>query len=454
MAKNSCADNFANRPLSRRTMVLYALPHLTDAVMTLPMALFIPAFYAGELGLPLAGVGAMIAVSRIIDVITDPAIGVLSDRIHTRWGRRKPWLAVGTPLILLATWMLLVPTGKVSLSYLMIWASLLSIGYSMFDLPYKAWGAELSTDYAERSRIAAWREGFKTSGQFLFLAVLMAMVLAKRQGGAEQLFAIALMVIISLPVLVAIALVRVPERPAEKLAGEILPGWSSMTLLLKNRAFLRTVVAIILFGSGLMIQGTLHKLVLTHVIGRPELFAPLLLGESLASLFAMPLWMRLSDRIGKHRAVTLAALWVGVWSLPFPWLGAGDIEWYGSLIALRGSSLAAIFFLSNSIGADVVDQDTLDTGKQRTGMFFALWGIAIKLALALGVMMGTGLPALFGFVPTASSHSPSSISALMFIYGWLPALIMLLAFPLLWNFPIDKAYQQKLRARINERRIP
>jgi Na+/melibiose symporter-like transporter len=433
-------------------MILYALPHLTDAVMTLPMALFIPAFYAGELGLPLAGVGAMIAVSRIFDVITDPLIGVISDRLHTRWGRRKPWLAAGTPIIMLATWMLFVPAGQVSLMYLMIWASLLSIGYSLFDLPYKAWGAELSTGYAERSRIAAWREGLGAAGQFLFLAVLMVMGTKSRQGSSDQMLAIALMVVVSLPPLVAVTLRLVPERPPEKLTGQVLMGWSSMLLLLQNRAFLRSLIAIILFGSGLMIQATLHKLVLTHVVGRPELFAPLILGETIASLAAMPFWLWLSNRIGKHRAVTLAALWVGAWSLPLPWVGAGDIELYGALITLRGSSFAAIFFLSNSIAADVVDQDTLDSGKQRTGLFFALWGMAIKLAVALGVLMGTGFPALFGFIPAASSHTPSSLSALMHIYGWLPGLIMLLAFPLLWNFPINEEYHQKLRAQIDERR--
>jgi glycoside/pentoside/hexuronide:cation symporter, GPH family len=432
-------------------MILYALPHLTDAVMTLPMALFIPAFYSSELGLPLAGVGAMIAISRIVDVVSDPLIGIMSDRLHTRWGRRKPWLAAGTPIILLATWMLFVPAGKISLAYLLVWACLLSIGYSIFDLPYKAWGAELSTNYAERSRIAAWREAFGAAGQFMFLAVLLAMGIAGRSSGKDEMLAIALMVVVTLPPLVAITLRRVGERPPETLDGAVLMGWSAVRSLLSNRPFFRTMVAIILFGSGLMIQATLHKLVLTHVIGRPELFAPLILGETVASLAAMPLWIRLSDRVGKHRAVTLAALWVGVWSLPMPWVGAGDIVFYSTLIALRGSSFAAIFLLSNSIAADVVDQDTLNTGKQRTGLFFALWGMAIKLAVALGVLLGTGLPAMFGFVPTAASHDPSSISALMQIYGWLPGLIMLLAFPLLWNFPIDEACQRKLRAGIEER---
>ncbi|MGJ0484966.1 MAG: MFS transporter [Methylomicrobium sp.] len=452
MTTSDCTDSAAAEPLSRRTMMLYALPHLTDAVMTLPMALFIPAFYAGEMGLPLAGVGAMISVSRIFDVLTDPLIGTLSDRWHSRWGRRKPWLAIGTPIIIIATWMLFVPPKDVSLLYLMVWASLLSIGYSLFDLPYKAWGAELSTGYRERSRIAAWREGFGAAGQFLFLAVLVAMGMAGHKGGSDEMRAIALMVILSLPPLVAIALWRVPEPAPEKLTGEVLIGWSALISLFNNRAFLRTVIAIILFGAGLMVQATLHKMVLTHVIGRQELFAPLILGETVASLLAMPLWLRLSDRLGKHRAVTLAALWVGIWSLPFPWVGGGDIELYGTLIVLRGSSFATIFFLSNSIAADVIDQDTLDTGKQRTGLFFALWGMAIKLAVALGVLMGTGFPALFGFVPTANSHTPESIAALMQIYGWLPGLIMLLAFPLLWNFPIDEAYHRQLRARIEARR--
>ncbi|MEN8259669.1 MAG: MFS transporter [Pseudomonadota bacterium] len=441
----------ATQPLPRKTMMLYALPHLTDAVMTLPMALFIPAFYSTELGLPLAGVGAMIAVSRILDVVADPLIGVVSDRLHTRWGRRKPWLVTGTPIIMLATWMLFVPPGQVSLTYLMIWACLLSVGYSVFDLPYKAWGAELSTNYAERSRITAWREGFRAAGQFAFLAVLILTGITSRHSGKNEMLAIALMVVVGLPPLVTITLRLVPERPPERLVGQVLIGWSAMLSLFGNRAFLRTLVAIILFGSGLMVQVTLHKLVLTHVIGRPEMFAPLILGETLGSLAAMPLWIRLSDRIGKHRAVTLAALWVGLWSLPMPWLGAGDIVLYSALIALRGSSFAAIFFLSNSIAADVVDQDTLNTGKQRTGLFFALWGMAIKLAGALGVMMGTGLPAMFGFVPTAAGQTPSSISALMQIYGWLPGLIMLFAFPLLWNFPIDEACHRKLRARIDER---
>jgi len=118
-----------------RTLVLYALPSLVTSVAALPMALFVPAFYADELGLPLAAVGAAIAVSRLLDVVTDPLIGSLSDRLGTRWGRRKPWMIAGTPLFLVAVWQVLVPGESASTTHLLVWSALLYLGFTMIDLP-------------------------------------------------------------------------------------------------------------------------------------------------------------------------------------------------------------------------------------------------------------------------------------------------------------------------------
>lgn len=439
-------------PLPRRTLIYYALPELTQAVVTLPMALFVPAFYADDLALPLAGVGAAIAASRLLDVVIDPFIGILSDRLQTRWGRRKPWIALGTPFLMLSAWMTFVPPGAVSLGYLLIWTSLLFLAFTLVDLPHKVWGAELSTDYLERNHVAAWREGFGAVGLILFLVLLLVMGLFGRTDSREQLLAIALTVVLSLPPLVSLALRKVPEYPPESLTGQRYRGWSALALVFRNRAFLRTMATILLFGSAVMIQATLHKLVLTHVVGRPELFAPLILAETLFSLGAIPFWLRLAARFGKHRAVTFAALWVGIWSLGLPLVGAGDMALYAVLIVLRGSSLTSIFLLSNSIAADVVDQDIVASGWQRTGLFFAVWGMAVKAAVAIGVLLATALPAAFGFEPSAPAHETGAKLWLMLIYGWLPCLIMMLGVPLLWNFPIDRRSQMELREQIAARR--
>lgn len=436
------------QPLPRWLMVFYGFPDLTHAVVALPMALFIPSYYADELGLPMAQVGLALAASRILDLFVDPLVGVGSDRLQSRWGRRKPWLAAGTPLLILAAWMVFVPGESASVIYLLLWSTLLYFAYSCVDLPYKAWGAELSTDYAERSRITAWREGFGFLGQVLFLAVLMLMGLYGVTDVRLQLLAIAIIIVVTQPVLVALSLIYVPERKPDAAPAPLSSGWRALRLIGHNAAFWRTVIAIVLFAAAVLMQATLHRFVLNHVVGRPEVFAPMILAENLLTVVCLPLWIKISDKLGKHRAVSLAVLWMAFCSLFFPLVGAGDTALFVTLILLRGSSLAAIFFLSTSIAADVVDFDTVVSGKQRTGLYFAVWGIATKLAISVGVLLATSLPAYFGFDPSHSTQAPSAISALLVIYGWLAALIMVLGVPFLWNFPIDNRRQLELRAQI------
>lgn len=437
--------------LSRTLMIFYGLPHLTHAIVVLPLALFIPSYYADELALPMASVGLAIAASRLLDIISDPIVGIMSDRLQTRWGRRKPWLALGTPLLILSAWMVFVPGDAISVAYLFGWTSLLYLAYTFVDLPYKAWGAELSTNYSERSRVTAWREAFGFLGQILFLGTLIVMALKGITDVRLQLLAIAIIIVISQPLLVTATLWKVPERMPEVLAGSeqaISKGWHALALLGKNRAFLRTLAAIVLFGTAVLMQATLHRFVLNHIVKAPEIFAPMILAENIGSILCLPLWIWISDRIGKHRAVSLAALWIALWSVFLPFVGEGDSVLYVTLIWLRGTSLASIFFLSSSIGADVVDYDTVVSGKQRTGLYFSVWGMASKLSIGLGVLLGTSLPAFFGFNPAETTHTESALTSLMIIYGWLPCLIMVLGVPFLWNFPIDKKHQQELRNKI------
>ncbi len=74
-----------------------------------PILVFIPKFYTGEMGVPLAIAANIILVVRIFDVITDPIFGYINDRTNTRWGRRRPWIAIATPLMMLSVFMLFIP---------------------------------------------------------------------------------------------------------------------------------------------------------------------------------------------------------------------------------------------------------------------------------------------------------------------------------------------------------
>lgn len=437
--------------VSLSAIVIYALPYMSYAVVALPLALFVPSFYADELALPLATVGYAMAASRVLDVLLDPLIGTLSDHTRTRFGRRKPWIAAGTPFFILAAWMVLVPDPGASATYLLIWTAVLFVSFTLVDLPFKAWGAELSTDYGERSRITAWREAFGFAGQLVFVAVLLCLELADRNGAQVQLEAVAWTLVCTLPPLLALCLWFVPEPPPEELSGRRPQGWGALRVVAQNPALRRMLVAVVLFVAAVVLQATLHRLVLSHVISTPEHFTTLLLVENVVTIAAVPLWMKISARIGKHQALAAAALWAGVWSLALPFFDAGQGWALIAVLVVRGSSFASILFLANSIAADVVDYDTVASGHQRTGLLFALWAVTYKLAIALGVLLATVVPASFGFEPSAPSHSGSAKLALMAVYGWLPGIMMGLGALALWRFPIDQARQRALRALIAER---
>ena len=177
----------------------------------------------------------------------------------------------------------------------------------------------------------------------------------------------------------------------------------------------------------------------------------MILLENLATLAAVPAWLAVSLRIGKHRALMAAALWLAVCSLPLVLLREGDTALLIAIVAVRGSSFASIIFLANSIAADVIDVDTLESGEQRSGLFFAVWGMVIKLSLALGVMLATTLPALLGYEPSAEIITPQIQGRLMMFYGVVPAMLMGFGALFLRHFPITRERHDAVRSELEAR---
>ncbi len=434
-------------------LAAYSAPSFVTSVAALPMALFVPAFYSDDLGVPLAAVGIAIALSRLLDVVTDPLLGALSDRLRLPLGRRKPWMILGVPLFCFSVWQIFVPGEEVSSSHLLLWSAVLYLGFTMIDLPHKAWGAELSTAYDERSRIASWREAISTTGQVLLLAVLVGLAALEIDEARDQLHAIALGVVIGLPLLVGLAVVAVPEGEPEGFAHEPRGPFASLALAGRNPAFLRMMGCVLFFVSGVAIQGTLHRLVLSDVMGDESKFPIMILMENLATLAGVPLWLAVSKRIGKHRALMAAALWIAVFSFPLVFFRSGDLTALMATVVVRGSSFASILFLANSIAADVIDADTLESGEQRSGLFFAVWGMVTKLSLALGVLLGTTLPAAMGYEPSAEILTSEIQSRLMLIYGFVPGILMGFGALFLRGFPITRERHAEIREALEARQL-
>ena len=157
-------------PISNGALITYAALAAPLSIAELPIVIYLPTFYAKEIGLNIGLVGLVFLLARLWDGFSDPVIGTLSDRINSPFGRRKPWVIVGAPLLMGATWFLCNPPDQVGLLYLGFWAVLFYTALTIVKIPYWSWGAELSSDYEERSRITGFRESGSMIGNIIVAA--------------------------------------------------------------------------------------------------------------------------------------------------------------------------------------------------------------------------------------------------------------------------------------------
>jgi GPH family glycoside/pentoside/hexuronide:cation symporter len=431
-------------PLSRLTLAAFAAPALPGAMLLLPLYVHLPVLYADTLGLGLTLVGGLLFVARLWDMLTDPLIGVWSDRIHTRWGRRKPWLLAGLPLCMLAAVMLFLPPDGSGGLWLLGWTMALYLGATMIQIPYLAWGAELSSDYHQRTRIAGWREAAGVIGT-LFAAALPALFGDNSRAGIGT---IGIAVAVLLPLCVLLALRHVPAGHAGTPQRLDLAGLKAVW---RNGPFRRLLLAWLLNGIANGLPATLVLLYVSHVLQAPADFAGLVLLIYFgAGIAAVPLWLKLAQRHGKHRVWIGAMLWNCVVFAGVPLLGAGDTLLFLAISLLTGLCLGADLALPPAMQADVVDLDTARTRRQRAGLFFAIWGMATKLALAAAVGLAFPLLDLAGFSADGGNDG-AALFALAALYALAPVGFKLAAILLMRRYPITPDRQRRLHQRIARR---
>ena len=433
----------------RTTLLAYGAPALPLAALVLPAYIFLPTVYARDVGLGLDTVGFVLLLARLWDVVTDPLIGSLSDRWRGRFGRRRPWVVIGAPLVMAGTWFLFVPPPDAGPVHLLAWSLVLYLGWTCIILPLSAWGAEMTADYHERSRVTAYREGLVVAGTLVALGLPAALGYGDATEARTALTLIAGIVIVALPITLVLLLARVPE-PAAITAASAIRFREGMRVLAGNRPFRRLIVAYLINGIANGLPATLFLMFVGDRLQAGGWAGPLLFLYFLAGILAVPLWVTLSRRFGKHRTWCAAMLWAcGNFAL-VPLLGPGDAVWFLLICLTTGAALGADLVLPASMQADVVDVDTAETGEARTGLYFALWGMTTKLALALAV--GIGLPLLdaAGF-EAGGDNAPGALWTLSLLYAGAPVIFKLIAIVLMWNFPITADHQARLQAQIAAR---
>ncbi len=416
--------------LPRRVLAAFAAPALPLAAMYFPVYVFLAEFYAGSHGLPLAAIGTVFILVRVFDAVSDPVVGVASDRITTRWGRRRPWLAAGAPVVMLSTWMLFVPHEGVTVAGFAFWLFLLTFGWTLMLTPYYAWAAEITGDYVERGRVAVWRESISLIG-----TILAAILYSLGASSGEGLSNVAFLVIALLPVTVWLCLDRV-EEPRDYSRSTASIG-SILQVLAKERLFLRLLAAYFINGAANALPSGLFLFFVGQRLGAPELGGPLLILFFLAAVLAAPLWPWLIRRYSKHRVWCVAMIYNATVFAFVMLLGEGDIWPFVLVCILSGAALGADLSLPSAV-------------QQRTGAFFALWSLAQKFALAGAGGAALILLGLIGF-QTEGPNTEAALTGLTLLYAAVPIVLKAVAIGLMWNFPIDAAAQAALRRTIEAR---
>ncbi len=394
----------------------YGLLGLPLAFVALPLYVHLPNVYASRYGMPLATLGLVLLLARLLDAVTDPWLGRVSDRLFARSPRHLLRTCAVAAVALLGGMVLLFfpPWPRPDDAFALLAVLVLTcLAYSLLAIAHQSWGARLGGNEAQRARTVAWREGAALVG------VVLASVLPTWVGWGEWMAVFAVGLAAGW---LAWARSPAPEPVTDKTQEtrhwrqDLLHPW-------RQAPFRRLMLAFVLSGLASAVPATLVLFFVQDRLGAPALQPVFLATYFVAAAASMPLWLRAVARWGLARS-WLAGMGLSV--AVFAWaagLSTGDVLAFGAVCALSGLALGADLALPGALLAGLIAERG-DRGA-REGSYFGWWNLASKLNLALAA--GLALPLLEGLGYRPGSPSPEGLQALTLAYAVLPCALKLLA---------------------------
>ena len=425
-------------PLS--TIALYGSPVGAVFAASFLVSTFFLFYMTDILMIAPATAGLILAAGQVWDAINDPPIGHLSDRTRTRWGRRRPWMALSAIPLAICTVAIWTPPQEFDSTGVVAWVLvsflLLRTFYSTFRVPHLALGAELSQGYHDRTRVFGGSQFFENVGLLSAAGAVFLIENAadprSQAGAVATAFAIATVFF----VLVATARLREPGHSQD------LPTTSALEAF---RDVLRNPHARLLVLVFFLDQASLSTLIAvlpylsTWVLGTEGQAAVYMGTAVVAMTTSLPVAIGLARRFGKKnvwiasigaRAAILACVFL---------LDAGDqalaIFWT-FLIGFMGGASTVI---GPSLKADVIDWDESQSGTRREGAYFATWNFAQKSATAVAGLSIGWILAATGYDASAAAQTEATQNWIRFATGIVPCTLNVLAFVALSRFGLDEA---------------
>jgi Na+/melibiose symporter-like transporter len=438
MTRSSSGGSAAgDNHVSAFRLISFSIAGLAIGGVQTAVVIYLPSFYAQHFALSLSLVGTIFMVCRLLNAFSDPVIGILSDRTHTRFGQRKPWVVGGGVLLAPAILAAYLPPAGVGPGYLAVVIFALYLGNSALSTPLYAWAGSLSPAYHERTRNQTYLQTVVSLGLVSMVAIPLLLGLYGVTGLETKIAGMGWSNLAALAIGLPILAFWFKERPAPVIRRQLAFG-PALRLLATDRTVLRVIGSDFFVSLGQGFRGALIIFFVSATMKLPPeamLYVPLV--QYGFGVLASPIWARVGYRLGKHRTLIVAELTQIVINLGLLALSPGQLWPLVALTVLQGLTQGSGNLMLRAAVSDVADQERLRTGKDHAGLLFSIFNVTINAAFALAVGIALPLVHLFGFTP-GKANTPEALSALQWIIAIGPAIGHGLSALLMLRFPIDE----------------
>jgi len=451
----------AERPdkLSRKTKLGYGIADLGGNLLFTVAGFYFLNFLVDSLGLAAGLAGTALFIGTIWDAITDPAMGYISDRTRTRWGRRRPYMAVGAVFLLIFMILMFTDPGLRSDRQLFVWVviinCLLNTAYTLVNIPYSALAPELTGDFHERTVLNGYRMTFAVFGTLVGAGAVIPLVNAF--GGTVMGWTITggiLGAIMAVSSLTTVVVVKENLGAPVTRQSRIIRSYLQV---LSMKEFLTAVIPWAFHITGVTIIQANLKFFYKHIYENESMFQIALLFLLVVSLAFIPVWVRISKTIGKKRCYNIGMLIVAAMVLVFAFVGPLLPVWFSFVImALAGVGFSTQYAIPYALVPDVVEFDFAENGTRREGVFYGMWTFSSKLGRALAIGMSGWILAAFKYVEASAAvpdpvQAPLALTGIRILVGPVPAIFFVAGVIVLSFYPITRDVYEKIMEKVRKR---
>lgn len=440
--------------MSPGRQAVYALGDHSVNIAVSSLSLVFFTFLVTVAGLQPWLAGLLAWIARLVDAITDPWMGRISDRSAWRGGKRRPFFLLGMlplGLCFAAIWTTPFSTQtSMFVWYLTLYVAL-ALAMTVVSVPYMALIPEMTKDYDERTSLNTWRSAAAVVGTMVAAAFFE---LAEGFGGGAQGFGrtgmlIAIWIVLPWPFVYAVSF-----EPARHDTPHPTSLRASIGSLLRHRVYLR-LCGIYLGGRIAMdLLGLSIPLFITIWLGRKGDVTWTLLAMLAVVIASLPFWLRFARRREKHHVLAIGSLWfvtclVVVFFADPSWPRFAVFTIAGAI----GIGYAVVDLFPWAMLGEVIDEDELISNERRDGVYNGIFTFIRKVGGATAYMFGGFALSLSGYDSQASVQPESAIWAVRLLATWVPAIFVLAAFAGIIGYPMTRARHLTVQQRIEARRI-